>query len=142
MKDNHEYFDHHDHDRNPHDNHCSGATAPWRRPIDSSSEAFSPVSPPSIQCNAMQCSALYCFWLQKAKHCIVQCTEIQCAALHFGLKNAVQCIVFQCSLAQCTVPQLIAISEGFVYSSLYHLQSLLLDKIHICILIIVFVYQF
>ena len=39
---------------------------------------------------------------------------------------------------QCTVPQLIAISEGFVYSSLYHLQSLLLDKIHICILVIDF----
>ena len=68
----------------------------------------------------------------------MQCTEIQCAALHFGLKNAVQCIVFQCSLAQCTVLQFIAISEGFVYSSLYHLQSLLLDKIHICILVIDF----
>ena len=25
-------------------------------------------------------------------------------------------------------------SEGFVYSSFYHIQSLLLDKIHICIL--------
>ena len=82
----------------------------------------------------MQCFALFLAAKSKKTHCALKFNALHC----FLLQNAVQCIVCQCSLVQCIVLQLSAISEGFVYSSLYHLESLplLLDKIHICILII------
>ena len=86
-----------DHDHDPHDNHCSGPTTPRRRPFYSSSEAFSSVNPPSIQCNAIKCIA---FFAAKSKtlHCFaVQCTKIQCTTLFLADKYS----LLYCSTAQC-----------------------------------------